>query len=382
MMRSQGFIAERAPRTDKLDWPFVIICIALCGIGFVTLYTGSLAYASRLFDDPLYFVKRQGIILAIGLVSLVIFASVSLDFLRTHLSKLVLVTLIMSILPFIPGIGITKNGASRWINLGPMTFQPSELVKMVLVIFLANLFSKKFDRMHEPEVSVYPATIMSFLMISIVYLQDDFSTALFIIVIALIMFFLAGVKIVWFIKLCALSLPFIVLMIVTREYRVKRVLSFFHPEHDPLGAGYQVNAALTALSEGGFWGRGLGNGIRKIASIPEVQSDFIFAVWSEEMGFFGVVLYFALLIAFALRGFWIALECEDRFRSLMCFGCVSIIFFQSLVNCGVVVRAFPATGIPLPFFSSGGSSLLITLCLCGLIINVSRWKNKREMDYV
>ena len=194
------------------------------------------------------------------------------------------------------------------------------------------------------------------------------------------MFYIAGVKTKWFLLLCVLCIPFVFLMVLTKEYRVARVISFFYPDRDPLGAGYQVNAALDALREGGFWGRGLGNGIKKISSIPMVQSDFIFAVWSEEMGFFGVFAYFVLLLVFSVRGYMVSLACTDRFRSLLGFGCTSIIFLQSLINCGVVVRLFPATGIPLPFFSSGGSSLLITLCLCGLIINVSRWKMEGEIQ--
>jgi len=159
-------------------------------------------------------------------------------------------------------------------------------------------------------------------------------------------------------------------------------MSFLHPERDPLGAGYQVNAALEALSVGGFWGRGIGNGIRKISSIPEVQSDFIFAVWAEEMGFIGVLAYFALIVAFAARGLIISLRARDRFRSYLGIGCTAVIFYQSIMNCAVVARVFPATGVPLPFFSSGGSSILITLCLCGLIINVSRRGREGEEGYV
>lgn len=378
----RGFVAERNGTLAHVDLQFVILTVILCGIGFVALYTGSMAYANRIFDDPLYFVRRQGLNFLAGLAALVVIASVRLEFVRRHLPKIVLVTIALSIMPFLPGVGITKNGASRWIALGPMTFQPSELVKMVMVVFLANLFAKKHDRLDEPEVSVYPAAFMTSLMVLIVYLQNDFSTSLFIVCIALVMFFVAGVHVQWFIKLCLVSLPFVALMVLTEEYRMRRVLSFLNPGNDPLGAGYQVNAAIAALSEGGFWGRGLGNGIKKISSIPEVQSDFIFAVWGEEMGFFGVLVYFLLLVLFSIRGYRIALACGDRFRCLLAFGCVSIILLQSMINCGVVVRAFPATGIPLPFFSSGGSSLLITLCLCGFVLNVSRWNDTGEIQNV
>ena len=377
-----GFSVARNGRGERVDLPFVLLVVVMCGLGFVALYTGSMAYASRAFDDPLYFVRRQAVNLGVGLVAMTVFAFVRLDFLRSQLPKLVLLTLLVSLLPFVPGIGIAKNGASRWIALGPATFQPSELIKLVIVLFLANIFDKKHDRLNEPEVSIYPAAFMTFVMIAVIALQDDFSTAILVIAIALTLFFVAGVGILWFVKFCALTIPFVALMVLTVEYRLKRVLSFLFPELDPFDSSYQVNAALAALSDGEFWGRGLGNGLRKVSSIPEVQSDFIFAVWGEEMGFFGVLVYFALLITLSVRGYVIAVRCRDRFRSYVAFGCVSALLLQSIMNVGVVARVFPATGIPLPFFSSGGSSLLITLCLCGLVINVSRWGEAGEMENV
>ncbi len=377
-----GFTVERNDRRERIDLPFLILVVVMCGLGFVALYTGSMAYAARAFNDPLYFVRRQAINLGIGLVALIVCAFIRFEFVRSQLPKLVLLTLIVSLLPFVPGIGVTKNGASRWIALGSATFQPSELIKLTIILFLANIFDKKHDRLDEPEVSIYPAAFMTCVMIVVIALQDDFSTALLVIMISLMLFFVAGVGILWFIKFCALTVPFVLLMILTVEYRLKRVLSFLFPELDPFDSSYQVNAALAALSEGEFWGRGLGNGIRKVSSIPEVQSDFIFAVWGEEMGYFGVLVYFALLVILSVRGYLIALRCRDRFRSYVAFGCVSAIVLQSIMNVGVVARVFPATGIPLPFFSSGGSSILITLCLCGFVVNVSRWGETGEIENV
>lgn len=370
--------AEKNKAQDKIDILFVLLILLLCGIGLTTLFSGSVSSGARFFGDPLYFIKRQLFNFVIGFIALLFFASIRLEVIRKYLPKIVIFTLIISILTFIPGIGIKKNGAARWIGIGSSTFQPSELIKMVLVLFLANIFAKKYDRFDEPSVSIYPATILSGLFIAIVYLQNDLSTSLFLIFIAFIMFFISGVPISFFIKIMILVIPLVSFMVLTKEYRVERVISFFHPERDPLGAGYQVNAALSALGEGGFWGRGLGNGIRKISSIPEVQSDFIFAVWSEEMGFLGVLLYYALLLFFTIRGVIVSINSTDRFRGLLGFGCTSVIFVQSIMNCGVIVRAFPATGVPLPFFSSGGSSLIITLCLCGLILNVSRHRSGED----
>jgi cell division protein FtsW len=381
-MRPFAIVAEKNRVPEKIDLPFVLLVTLLCGIGFTTLYSGSLGYGERIFGDQFYFVKKQAINLVAGIVAMFFLASINLETVRKHLPKIVAVTIVLSFLTFIPGIGINKNGASRWIGIGPATFQPSELVKLVLVLFLANLFAKKHDRLDEPEVSVYPAAVMTSVLVATVYLQRNFSTAILLILIALSVFFVAGVRVSWFVKFCLLSLPLIALMVLSEEYRVKRILAYIYPERYPLSFGYQVNAALQAISDGGFWGLGLGNGIRKVSSIPEVQSDFIFAVWCEEMGFIGILGYFAVLFTFAWRGFLIAFSVRDRFRSLLAFGCTMIILVQSLMNAGVVVRAFPATGIPLPFFSSGGSSLLITLCLCALIINVSRYMPEGEIQNV
>ncbi len=381
-MNRKQIVAEKNETPESVDFVFILLVLFICGLGMTTLFSGSISYGQRIFDDPMYFVKRQAVHLSIGLVCMFILSVVNLQFIRSQLPKLVVITLILLLLPFVPGIGVTKNGASRWIGLGSFTFQPSELVKMTMMLFLANLFSKKHDRLNEPAVSIYPAALMTLVLIMIVYLQNDFSTALYLIVCALCVFYVAGVGVSWFLRLGLLVVPLVSLMILTKEYRVERLLSFIDPERDPLGAGYQVNAALEALREGGLWGRGLGNGIRKISSIPEVQSDFIFAVWAEETGFVGVIFFFCIISFFLYRAYRISLFSPDRFKSLLAFGCATLILLQIIMNVGVVVRFFPATGIPLPFFSSGGSSLLITLSLCGLIINVSRCGPEGEIQNV
>jgi len=367
---------------ERFDLSFLLIVLLLCGLGMVTLYSASMHYADRLFGDSMYFIKRQGIHLLVSIMALVLFSFINLDLIRKLLPYIILGTLILCVLPFIPGIGITKNGASRWFGVGPLTFQPSELVKMVIVLYLAHYFTRDSGEENFVLPPVLPPAIVTSVFVSLVYMQNDFSTSFFIMVVALTMFFMANIGIVWFLRLCAIVIPLSLLMILTREYRLQRVLSFIWPNHDPLGAGYQVNASVTALSEAGIWGRGMGNGVRKISSIPEVQSDFIFAVWAEEMGFIGVILFFVLIVFFAWRGYRICLNCSDRFRALVGFGAVSNIVFQTLINSGVVARVFPATGVTLPFFSSGGSSLLITLCLCGIILNVSRYNNQGELNHV
>jgi cell division protein FtsW len=202
--------------------------------------------------------------------------------------------------------------------------------------------------------------------------QNNFSTAIFIACNALVLFFLAGVRLRYFITALVIMLPLSVLSIFTKEYRVLRLLSYIHPEEDPLGAGYQVRSSILTVGSGGFWGKGLGLGTRKIASVPEIHSDFIFAAYAEEFGFLGVFLCYVLFIVFAIRGYRAAMKSDDTFKRLLACGLVTMIISQAILNIAVVSGFLAATGIPLPFFSAGGSSLAITLAAAGLIVNVSR----------
>ncbi|QUK00163.2 putative lipid II flippase FtsW [Treponema pallidum] len=362
---------EKNVHQERYSFVFILLVALMVGVGFVTLYSGSVHYAQRFFRYPGYFLVRQGVSIGIGLVCLLFFTFVRLASLRKALSPLILVAFALCVCTFFPGIGSTRNGATRWIKVFDINFQPSEFVKLVLIVFLANFFDKHREHFDTPIRSIFPPFVVSVIFVSVVFFQNDFSTAMFLLFITVVMFFIAGAPLWWFLRGIMVLAPIAVLMIVTSTNRLRRVLSFLYPDRDPLGAGYQVNAALEALMDGGLWGRGIGNGVRKIASVPEVYSDFIFVVIGEEMGFIGVCLYLMLLFAFTLTGISIALRCANRFNTFLAFGASAAIVLQSILNVAVVVRLVPATGIPLPFFSSGGSSIVVTLSLCGLIINVS-----------
>lgn len=382
-MKNISMFAEPAIDSKKNDLGLIISIILLIGFGLVTLYVTSPSYASRAFGDELYFLKRQVVSILCGLVLMIAVACINMDFLRKMLPVFVIGVFILCLLTFIPGIGVERNGARRWIRMPLMgTFQPSEAAKVAVIIFLANIFDKKSDRMDEPGVSVYPAAFGLFSFVLVVFLQDDFSTAIFILLLGLLVFFVAGVFLRWFTAFCIFAIPVAILFVFGEEYRVNRLIAFLRPDYDINGINFQLNASRRAISAGGVWGQGIGTGLTKVNSIPEIQADFIFAGWVESMGFFGVLVYFALLAYFAYRVFSIAIKCTDKFRSLIAFGCGATILIQSIVNCGVVSGAFPSTGIPLPFFSSGGSSMLMTLFMCGLLINVSRYENVSEIvDY-
>ena len=297
------------------------------------------------------------------------------------------VTFILCLLTFVPAFSVEKNGARRWLRMPfSFTLQSSEVVKFTIVIFLANLFDKQLSIENKDERSVLPCVVVLILFAGIILLQKDLSTALFIFCVCFSMFLAAGLNIRWAFAIGVLAVPALFLFITSEPYRLDRIIAFLSPEVGEHTINYQSIAAKRAISAGGFWGSGIGTGLVQSSRIPEVQADYIFAGWAEAMGFGGVLGYFFLLGVFAWRGYRISLVCEDRFASFGTFGFVTMIAAQSVLNCAVVCGAVPSTGIPLPFFSLGGSSIIVTLCMCGFIVNASRCDSEnidiREDDFV
>ncbi|MDR0561191.1 MAG: putative lipid II flippase FtsW [Spirochaetaceae bacterium] len=346
----------------------------LIGLGVVTLYSSSYVYAERFFNDGLYLISRQTVFLGVGLTLFFIISRINLDVARRWSlpGLFILGTALLCVLPLLPVVGVTKNGASRWFRIGSETFQPSELVKLVLPLYLAHIFDKKHDHINSLTKGILPPAFVTGIFIVLISLQNNFSTAAFIAMNAIFIFYLAGVKRRYFLSGLFIFLPFAALLVLTREHRFRRLISFLNPNWDPHGAGYQVRASIMTIASGGFWGKGVGHGIRKVSSVPEIQSDFIFSAFAEEAGFLGIILFFALFAVFVSRGYRAAFRAEDTYRRLLAFGLVTEILSQTLINIAVVSGSVPATGIPLPFFSAGGSSLLTTLIAVGVIVNVSR----------
>ena len=381
-MNNYNLGMEWAGVKKQSDPLLVSVILLILGLGLVTLYSASYAYAQRAFNDSNYFIHRQLIFVIPGLILFLITSRINLELLRKYIMPLVLGSLFLCILPLIPGIGITKNGANRWINLGQFSFQPSELAKIVMPLYLAHMFDKKQDRLHESTATTIPLTIMVALFFLAVYLQNNFSTASFLFINAMVIFFLAGVRFRYFFSLAVISAPFVAIMVLTKEHRLSRLMNFLQPEWDPLGAGYQVRASILTIMSGGFWGKGIGQGQRKIASVPEIQSDFIFSSFAEELGFFGVTLFFIIVVVFMIRSFWIASQGETVFVRLLLFGIATMLVSQIMLNVAVVAGVVPATGVPLPFFSAGGSSLAMMLAAAGFLVNGSKRIVKLEEAHV
>lgn len=387
-MDGYKFFADRSlEHHHKSDFTFIISVILLLGFGLFTQYFCTQNSAQRLFHDSFYFIKRQFICAIVGIIGFLLISSLKVTVIRKLLPSIFVLTLLLCLLTFIPAISVEKNGARRWLRMPfSFTLQSSEIVKFTIVLFLANLFDKQLSIINKDERSVFPCVIVLVVFVGLILIQKDLSTALFIFCVCLIMFIAAGLNIKWAFAIGILAIPTLFLFITNEPYRLDRIIAFLSPEEGIHTINYQSIAAKRAISAGGFWGMGIGTGLVQSNKIPEVQADYIFAGWAEAMGLFGVIGYFILLGLFAWRGYKISIACKDRFAAFGSFGFVSMILLQSILNCAVVCNALPSTGIPLPFFSLGGSSIIITLCMCGFIVNASRCDsediNIREDDFV
>lgn len=369
---ARDFSVERI-ETSRVDPLIVASIIVLAGVGLATLFSASYDYALRFFKNPYYFLVKQGIAMALSIVILILCARVELSFIQRKLPQLLALTLVLSCLPFLPVIGISKNGAARWFRIGTFSFQPSELIKLVLVFYLAHILSRKEGREDDGMINtLVPPILMSVAAVMIIYIQNDFSTALFVVFLALSMFWIAGVRLRYIISCIIVPIPFVLIMLFTTEHRVERIITFLRPAHDAQGISYQVNASVEALAQGGLWGKGIGMGTKKLGGIPEVQSDFVFAAFGEEAGFVGVLLVVIVACVLVWRGYQAARESDSNFEYYLGFGLSTLFLFEVLLNLSVVAGLVPATGMPMPFFSAGGSSLLATAVLCGLLLNISR----------
>jgi cell division protein FtsW len=371
---------ERVER-EQVDYLFIVLIILLLGIGMSILFSASYYHSEKLGRGPLHLFNKQLIFVAVGCLALIVFARLPLQHLRRFMPYIVLGTLILSVLPFIPGIGREINGARRWISILDYTFQPSELMKFTIVLYIASILHKKENRLNEPLNALLPPLIVVFVFAIIVYLQNDLSTAVFIIAIPLVMFFIAKIRFLYFFYIGSLLLPLAGIMIFTKSYWIAKIITYFDPTHDPFNSGYQISHSRLAIELGGLLGRGVGMGTQKLGYLPEADSDFIFAAMGEELGFLGLLLLIILFTLFALRGYSISFKSKDNFAYYLGFGITSTIYLQALLNMLVTTGLIPATGMALPFFSVGGSAMVVTLLMCGVLINISRNKESEGVRY-
>ncbi len=382
-MRRRGLstiLGKLSPRVagGKPDYLFIAMFFGLIVIGVLMLSSASAVLSFQKFHTPYYYIIHQVLFgLLPGCAAFYITSRVPYTSWKKLAPLFLLCSVGLLILVFVPGVGYEYGGARRWLNLGFFIFQPSEIVKLTFLLYLAAWLSNKGEK-HVQDFSYgfLPFGVLLGCIALLVILQPDMGTMGVIVMIAFSMYFVGGARMSHVAIALFSASAAVFILIQTASYRFQRFMTFLHPELDPLGIGYHINQALLAVGSGGLFGRGFGHSRQKFAYLPEATGDSIFAIIAEEMGFIISTLLITLFAAFALRGLHIARKAPDAFGRYVVVGVVSWIIFQASVNIAAMLSLVPLTGIPLPFISYGGSSLMILMAAVGIVVNISRHATK------
>lgn len=358
----------------KVDITLLITILFICIFGLIMIYSASYVWAEYKFDDPYKFVKHQFLFFIIGVILMMMISKIDYHVYYEKANLLLAIVLALLILVIIPGIGTVRNGSRSWFGIGPFGIQPSEAAKLVLIIFTSKYLAKNERFIKNIKKGVIPILGITLSIFGLIMLQPDFGTGIILVMSVIGLLFVAGVDLKFFLGLGTIGVVGIVALIAVAPYRLQRILSFINPWSDPLGSGFQIIQSLYAIGPGGLFGQGFLNSRQKHFYLPEPQTDFIFSIISEEFGFMGVVIVVSLFLIMIVRGFRIARNTNDKFSKYLAFGITFELAFQAILNLMVVVGLIPVTGVTLPFLSYGGSSLLITLCGMGIVLNISRFQ--------
>lgn len=362
-------------------YPLVYIYLTLVIIGILAVYSASYYFGLRFSHNPYYFSTRQIIwaLLSIG----VFFFFLKLDYhiLKKWVKPMILITLILLMAVFIPGVNKSGGGATRWINFRLFTFNPSELAKLTSIIYLAHILTKKQNKLKNFVSGILPPLLLITLLFFIILLQSGFSTSAILLGISFILFFVGGASIKYIVTAGIFSLPLLTFFIVNVGYRKARILSFLDPWKDATGKGYHIIQSMKGFASGGLFGRGLGNSLQKIQNLPTPHTDFILSVIAEETGLIGTLILLGLFLILFLYGLQISLHCPDKFGQLLSFGIVLLITLHALLNIGINLGVLPPTGVSLPFISYGGSSMLIFSSAMGILGNIGSQNTQVKLNF-
>lgn len=369
--------ASEAPRPFVAAPPDTLLFAAvasLVAIGLVMIFSASSAQAYADHHDTAYYLKHQLVYLFVGLG--MAYAAYRIDYRKLKaFAPYALVLCILALLAvLVPHVGVAVNGARRWIGAGMVSLQPSEFAKLGLVIYLAAALSSRGDRITSLAKGLFPLCIPVVVIAMAILLEPDMGTASLIVFTAFAMFFAAGARIEHLVMIVLATAPPAIFAVLARPYQRARVLAFLDPWKDPQNTGFHIVQSLLALGSGGLLGVGLGESRAKFFYLPEQYTDFIFSILGEELGLAGTVGVIVLFIVFVYRGIRIAIAAPDRFGFFLAAGCTAMIAIQAFVNIGVVTSSWPVTGVPLPFISFGGSSLIVSLIAVALIMNIGRFR--------
>ena len=348
--------------------------LLLVGVGVVMVYSASSALALKKYGTDYFFLKKQGFLALGGILILVICRHFPYRFYRQLAYPLLFVSLGLLIAVLIPRFGMTAGGATRWLRIGSLTFQPSELARIAMVIYLAYSLEKKGQMLKSFSVGFLPHILILVIFAGLIFRQPDFGSVVILGILTCLMLFIGGVRITHLLSSVAVLLPAGFFLLISAEYRLKRLLSFLDPWQYPASEGYQIVHSLMAFGTGGLWGAGIGKGYQKLFYLPEPHTDFIFSVIGEELGLLGVLTIIALYVWIMMRGLQIAKATDDPFGSLLAAGLTFAMGFQIIINMGVALALLPPKGLTLPFLSYGGTSLLLNMASVGILMNISASK--------
>lgn len=372
---------------QRIDLPLLVSCLLLLGLGSVMVYSASSVVAEEMFSgDSSFFVKRYFVRLMLGIVILVLFASLNYQKLKKWSPACMVLGSVLLILVFVPGLGLTIRGATRTLDLLPVTIQPAEGIKVALVIYLAYWLEKNQEVIHKFVSGLLPGLAVVVAMCLLIALQPDYGTAIVLAVTAFSMLYVGRARLSHLAGIGLLVLPILSLKLYTSTHSRQRLLAYFdrffgssvEQAVNLQGSDYQLQQALIGLGTGGIFGIGLGQSRQKFLFLPDPHTDFVYAVIGEELGFLGSLMLLGLFVIFAWRGFRIARMAPDTFGFFLASGLTILITLHVIVNIGVVTGLLPTTGLPLPFLSYGGSWLLFCMMSIGILLNISRMTYRRQ----
>ena len=361
---------------SKFDKQFLYLILGLVVVGLVFVADISAPQALNFFNDRFYFLKQQFAWAAIGLVAMMIVSKIHYSFWAKISIPFFIVSILLLLVVLIPAVSLEALGARRWIVIGPINFQPSEIIKLSLALCLAKIASTKnllSESNREPLVYFIPLVLAC----GLIMLQPDLGTTLVVGIIGITQIFASGVSLLYFLISLVIGLISVAILIFVSPYRRDRLMTFFEITKDPLGKGYHIRQILLALGSGGLFGLGIGQSRQKYLFLPEASTDSIFAAISEEIGFIGSFVLILIFAIFIFKAFKIASHAPDQFSKILAVGITAWIGGQILLNIAAMTALTPLTGIPLPFFSYGGTSLSMILVSCGILLNISRYAIKK-----
>jgi cell division protein FtsW len=352
-------------------WLFFAVA-ALLAVGITMVLSTSYLYSQEHFSDGTYFFRKQLTAVGLGLLTLFIAVLLPAPAYRRIAYPLLALTLLMLALVLIPGIGLSRGGARRWLNLAGFVFQPAELAKISIVAYLAHSLAKKKEKVQTFAIGILPHLMIGGLFLGLVLLEPDLGTALILGLILFLMLFLSGARSAHLLCIGLMALPVLALSVIGAEYRLRRLLTFLDPWRDASSSGFQIIQSYIAFGSGELLGRGLGESRQKLFYLPEAHTDFIFSVIGEELGLLGALAVLALFGIIVVRGFRLTSRIAEPFEQYLCFGLTTLLGLQALIHMGVVMGLMPTKGLVLPFISYGGSAMVMNLAGAGILLSLSR----------